>query len=126
MKNGKANTERAEGFVMLPRSAIDRMAAAQLSAAAWRVLVFLMRELLRHGGRDNGQLKAPHRQLVSFGVSASLVSSAIKELEAAGLVRCHRKGQRAANLFELPWVRRAQGGIERRSSATINGGRYAM
>src|SRR5262249_12706559 len=102
------------------------MATTPLSAAAWRVLVFLMRELLRHGGKDNGQLKAPHRQLVSFGVSASLVSSAIKELEAAGLVRCHRKGRRVANPFELPWERRTQERIERRPPATINGGRHAM
>jgi len=126
MTNGKPHAERAEGFVILPRSVVDRMAATPLSAAAWRVLVFLMRELLRHGGWDNGQLKAPHRQLVAFGVSAILVSSAIEELEDAGLVRCHRKGRRAANLFELPWARRPQGRIERRPPATINGGRYAM
>ena len=125
MKNGRANTERREGFVMLPRSVVDRMAATPLSAAAWRVLVFLMRELLRHSGKGNGELKATHRQLIAFGVSASRVSSAIKELEAAELVRCHRKGRRAANLFELPWVRRAEEHIERRPPATTNGDRVA-
>ena len=95
MKTGAdANAERPEGWVKLSRSVVEKMATANLSAAAWRVLVFLMRELLRHGGKGNGQLKAPHRQLVAFGVSASLVSSAIKELEAAGLVRCRRQGRR--------------------------------
>ena len=93
MKNGGMNAERAEGFVKLPRSVIDRMAAAPLSAAAWRVLLFLMRELLRHGGKDNGQLKAPHRQLVAFGISASLVRSAIEELEVAGLVPERQGGE---------------------------------
>jgi hypothetical protein len=124
MKYGEA--ERAEGFVKLPRSVIDRMAAVPLSAAACRVLVFLMRELLRHGGKNNGQLKAPHRQLVEFGISASLVSSAIEELEVAGLVRCTRKG-RAASLFALTWLSHSDEPMkERRPSATINGGRFAL
>jgi hypothetical protein len=124
MKNGRANTERREGFVMLPRSVVDRMAAADLSAAAWRVLVFLMRELLRHGGKGNGKLKATHRQLIAFGVSASLVSSAIKELEAATLVRCDRK-DRATTLFELTWLPRLEAPIETPLAATMIGGRVA-
>ena len=126
MKNGEGIYERAEGFVKLPRSVVDRLAAVQLSAAAWRVLVFLMRELLCQGGKNNGKLKAPHRQLVAFGVSAGLVSSAIKELEAAGLVRCHRQGTKAPNLFQLTWLPCSEGRVEKREPATINGGRFAM
>jgi hypothetical protein len=125
MKNGKAITERREGFVMLPRSVVERMAATLLSAAAFRVLVFLMRELLRHGGKDNGRLKATHRQLVAYGVSASLVSRAIKELETAELVRCHRKGERATNLFELTWLPIAEARTGKYPAATVNGGRVA-
>ena len=59
MKNGKAKIESVEGFVKLPRHVVDQIIAARLSLAAWRLLVFLIRELLRHGGRDNGQLEAP-------------------------------------------------------------------
>src|SRR5829696_5598091 len=117
-----ANAERQEGWIKLPRSVVEQMARANLSAAAWRVLVFLIREHLRHGGKGNGQLRAPHRQLVGFGISASLVSSAIKELEASGLVRCRRQGRRAANLFELPWVSRVHRRVAEQSAATINGG----
>ncbi len=124
--NGGSGVARGEGFVMLPRSVVEQLATAQLSAAAWRVLVFLLREHLRRGGRDNGQLRAPHRQLIAFGISASLVASSIEELEATGLVRCNRQGPRAANLFELTWLPRSQGRIKERPSATSSGGRYAM
>src|SRR4051794_9439042 len=121
MTNGEA--ERTEGFVKLPRSVVERL--GQLSTAAWRVLVFLLLELLRNGGRRNGQLKAPHRQLIASGISASLISSAIKELEAANLVRCRRPRTRAANLFELTWLPRSEGHVRQRLAATINGGRFA-
>jgi DNA-binding transcriptional ArsR family regulator len=120
------HADRTEGFLKLTASAVDQMAATPLSAAAWRVLVFLMRELLHRAGRGNGQLKAPHRQLVAFGVSASLVSRAITELEVAGLVRCHRQGKRIASLFELTWLPLSERRVRERRTATMNGGRVAM
>jgi hypothetical protein len=127
MKSGRPDGERREGFVMLPRSVVDRMVEARLSAAAFRVLVFLMRELLRYGGKGNGQLKAPHRQLIMVGVNASSVSSAIRELEAVGLVRCHRKGKGATSLFELAWLPIAETRIGKHAAAaTMNGGRVAI
>jgi hypothetical protein len=107
MLNGKASTAQAQGWMKLPRDVVERMLAARLSLAAVRLLQFLIREHLRHGGKDNGILEAPHRQLVAVGISAGLVASAIWELEATGLVRCHRRGSRISNLFELTWLPRS-------------------
>jgi hypothetical protein len=105
--NGKAATPQAQGWVKVPRHVVERVLAARLSLAAVRLLLFLMRELLRHGGKYNGLLEAPHRQLVAAGISAGLVASAILELEVAGLVHCYRRGVRISNLFELTWLPRS-------------------
>jgi len=118
MKNGKAKIESVEGFVKLPRHVVDQIIAARLSLAAWRLLVFLIRELLRHGGRDNGQLEAPYRQLVAIGISSALIDSAIRELEGAGLVRCLRGRRRNPNLFELTWLPRLESHQSGRRFAT--------
>jgi hypothetical protein len=107
MMNGKAATPQSQGWVKLPRHVVERMLAARLSLAAVRLVHFLMREHLRHGGKDNGLLQAPHRQLVAIGISAGLVASAILELEAARLIHCHRRGSRVSNLFELTWLPRS-------------------
>ena len=80
----------------------------RFSRAAFRLVLFLIREHLRHGAQENGRLKAPHRQLVAFGISAGLVASTIEETEKAGLVRCHRVGARRATLFELTWLPRSK------------------
>jgi hypothetical protein len=102
MMNSKS--PHVEPFVKLPRHVIERILRERLSLAAMRLLQFLMREHLRRGGRANGCLEAPHRQLVAIGISAGLVSGAILELENAQLVQCHRRGQRMANYFELTWL----------------------
>src|SRR5262245_50451303 len=107
MMNGNASTAQAQGWVKLSRDVVERMLAARLSLAAVRLLQFLILEHLRHGGKENGLLEAPHRQLVALGISAGLVASAIFELEATGLVRCHRRGPRIPNLFELMWLPRS-------------------
>ena len=118
MKNGKSTINSVESFVKLPRHVVDQIIAARLSLAAWRLLAFLIRELLRHGGRDNGQLDAPYRQLVALGISSALIDSAIRELEAAGLVRCIRGRRRIPNLFELTWLPRLEGQQHARKFAT--------
>jgi hypothetical protein len=102
--NGKARVEAVDGWLKLPRYVVERLVAARLSLAATRVLLFLLREHLRHGGQENGKLKAPHRQLVALGIGAGLVVGAIQDLERTGLVRCHRRGRRRPSLFELTWL----------------------
>jgi hypothetical protein len=122
MINGRARVESAGAFVKLTRDVVERMAAARLSLAALRLVLFLIREHLRHGGQENGRLKAPHRQLVAFGISAGLVTSAIEETERAGLLRRRRVGGRRATLFELTWLPRlkhADGDLAPRRKAEL-------
>src|SRR5262249_40227377 len=67
-------------------------------------LMFLMREEARNGGKCNGHLKAPHRQLAAFGIAKNLTATAIHELEAAGLIKVHPHGMRAATTYRLAWL----------------------
>jgi len=82
-----------------------------LSSDAWRSLGngrrfvdFLLLEHLNNGGKDNGRLKAPRRQLELFGLGAHQISNAIEEAERVGLVDCKRPGERKANTYALTWL----------------------
>jgi hypothetical protein len=85
---------------------------ALLRSDAWRsagintrrFIEFLKIEHLNHGGQENGRLKAPHRQLVAFGISKDCVTQAICEAETLGLVDCHRGGLRVATTYALTWL----------------------
>jgi hypothetical protein len=100
--NGKIGVKIGEQFVPLTRSALDRLRA--LGTDARRVVDFLLSEHLSHGGRENGHLKAPHRQLIGCGISSRNVRPAIDEAEAAGLIECYRAGMRTATLYRLTWL----------------------
>ena len=83
-----------------------------LTSDAWRsqgintvrFIHFLLLEHLRHGGQENGKLKAPRRQLRAFGIGARHVSTAIAEAEKLGLVICHKRGMRTATQYRLTWL----------------------
>jgi hypothetical protein len=59
---------------------------------------------MEHGGRRNGELKAPHHQLIVIGIPKNCVMPAIREAEALGLLDCHRGGMRVATTFGLTWL----------------------
>jgi hypothetical protein len=80
-----------------------------LSINARRLLDFLMIEHMRHGGKANGQLAAPRRQLEIFGVGARYVSKAIEECEYVGLVFCRRGVGRAPSRYTLARLPLADG-----------------
>jgi hypothetical protein len=135
MKNGKAKLAPGDAFVKLTRDLVESPALQRLSVNACRFIFFLIREHLRHGGKENCRLKAPHRQLIEYGISAGLVTSAIKESEDTGLVECHRGGMRVATLYGLTWLPRHDGTMpparwksstaQDQKSATTSGGRAA-
>ena len=95
---------KGEQFIKLPRDVLESPAFGSLGINAFRVLRFLMIEHMSHGGRENGNLKAPYRQLVAFGIAARHVTAAIIEAERSGLVRCYRQGPRIATVYELTWL----------------------
>jgi Toprim domain-containing protein len=93
-----------EQFIMLPRRVLGNPAFFQISRHAYRLLLFLMREHLRTGGRHNGRLKAPWRQLRQLGVRRSSIAKAIAELEDAGLIDHWQGGMRVPTTYALKWL----------------------
>jgi hypothetical protein len=98
-----------EQFVMLPRSLLQSAAWRSQSIHARRLIDFLMLEHMSHGGRQNGFLVAPRRQLESFGIHEHFVSTAIAEAESVGLIDCIRGKGRAPSRYTLTWLPRADG-----------------
>jgi hypothetical protein len=98
-----------EQFVMIPRSLLQSTAWRSLSIHARRLIDFLMLEHMSHGGRRNGFLVAPRRQLESFGIHKRFISAAIAEVECVGLVDCVRGKGRAPSRYALTWLPRADG-----------------
>jgi hypothetical protein len=104
-KNGPRT--KTPPFIMLPLALVESDAFRSLSISAYRVLTFLWREHMRKGGQENGKLNAPHRQLVTFGVSPRLIEPAISHLEEIGLVECNRgamRMERVATTYRLMWL----------------------
>ena len=75
-----------------------------LSRGAYRFIDFLAIEHMQNGGRKNGKLKAPHRQLVDRVAGARHVASVIREAEELGFVDCFRGGMRIATTYALTWL----------------------
>ncbi|GAN78022.1 hypothetical protein [Acidisphaera rubrifaciens] len=93
-----------EPFIMLPRSLLCSAAWQDLSLNAMRLVSFLMREHLAHGGRCNGHLIAPHRQLVELGIHPGAVTGTIELASDLGIVDVARGTGRAPNRFTLTWL----------------------
>jgi hypothetical protein len=80
-----------------------------LGISAIRVMQFLMHEHAAHGGRENGNLAAPYRQLEAWGVTAADVRKGLAELYATGFLVQTRQGQRQAggrepSRYALTWL----------------------
>ena len=103
-KNGAA-----EPFIMLPRSLLESAAWQAASINVHRLLWFLMIEHMTHGGRQNGFLVAPRKQLADFGIGAHFISAAIAEACSLGLVDCVRGKGRAPSRYALTWLRLSDG-----------------
>src|SRR5690242_16231849 len=94
-KGAKVHSNR-EPWVWQTRElrASDAWRSAGINAR--RFIDFLLLEHMNHGGKENGLLKAPHRQLEDFGIGARRITDTIREAEGLGLVECHRGGLRVA------------------------------
>jgi hypothetical protein len=102
---------KTEQFMMLPRGLIESDAWRDLTINARRFLDFLMIEHMRHGGRDNGYLLAPRRQLTAFGIGAHYISGAIDEVDRLGLVDCKRGIGRRPSCYSRTWLKVKGGGV---------------
>ena len=102
-------TKAREPFVMTYRSVLESLAWQRLGLQARRFIDFLMLEHLRHGGKRNGSLLAPHRQLVAYGIHPGAVAPAIREAVSAGFVDMVHGTGRAPNRYTLTWLDMADG-----------------
>jgi hypothetical protein len=95
---------KGEAFVKLPRELIESAAWRALGINARRFLDFLLIEHMNHGGKANGKLLAPRRQLEQFGIGSHFISSAIDDCERAQLVDCRRGVGRQPSVYSLTWL----------------------
>src|ERR1700704_4986920 len=100
---------KSESFVKLYRELSESASWRELSINARRLLDFLMIEHMRRGGKQNGFLLAPRRQLEIFGIGARHVSQAIEEVERAGFVDCRRGIGRRPSVYALTWLQLSDG-----------------
>lgn len=103
-------------WVWLPLDLIESDAWRSASINVRRLLDFLMREHMRHGGAENGKLKAPQAQLRVYGIGARYIAQAIDDAITLGLVECRYadgqtrgvercdKQERVPLIYTLTWL----------------------
>jgi hypothetical protein len=96
-------------FVKLPRDLLDSLILSLLRINTWRLLCFLMREHLHHGGQENGLLLAPREQLEEYGIGAHFISDAVDQAEQLGLIDCERGAGKRPSRYGLTWIKRHDG-----------------
>ena len=98
----------ADHWAWQPLDLVASPVWSALSINARRVLDRLMVEQVAQGGVANGELCVSYDQFVEAGCSRRLVSTAIAELEAAGVLAVRRRGRIAGenlpNLYRLTWL----------------------
>jgi hypothetical protein len=90
-------------YIWLTRELLASDAWRSLGINSRRFIDFLLIQQMGKGGQENGRLIAPDRQLRAFGIGEHQVSTAIKQVEAVGLVDCFRGGMRVATRYALTW-----------------------
>ena len=95
---------KGEAWIWLTRDLLASDAWRTMSGRARKVIDFLMLEHMAKGGRHNGKLKAPYRQLEECGITPRLVRTSIAEAEELGLIECGRGGMRVATTYGLTWL----------------------
>lgn len=85
-----------EPFVWISAELLVSPAWRAKSINCMRLIEFLMREHMAHGGKENGNLAAPYDQLQAWGIGRRLIRPAIEEAEALRLIEVRRGGKRNA------------------------------
>ena len=91
-------------WIGIPLEVVESDAWRSLGINAHRLVGFLMREYMRHRGKENGKLKAPRMQLATFGINRGEISRAITQAEELGIIECQRNGLRTASTYALTWL----------------------
>jgi hypothetical protein len=95
---------RGQSWIWITRDILESSAWRSLSINARRFIDFLLIEHMKHGGRKNGQLLAPRRQLEEAGIGSHFVSPAIEETVSRGFVLVKRGRGRQPNIYAITWL----------------------
>ena len=104
MKGQKINGQ----FVPLPRQLVISAAWRATSLNARHMLDHLIEEHLSHGGKRNGCLLAPRRQLEQL-MHRNAVTNTINELQRLGLIDLKSGLGRKPSTYALTWLHHADG-----------------
>jgi len=103
--SGKAGgPPKGQAWVWQTRDLLSSAAWRSLGINARRLIDFLLIEHMSHGGKENGRLLAPRRQLWKAGIGNHFVSEAIEEAVALGIVDVKRGIGRLASTYTLNWL----------------------
>jgi hypothetical protein len=106
----KPNSAAAkEQFIKMPRGLMSSDAWLSMRAGHLKIISAICEEHMRKGGKENGNLKATHRQLAALGIWPGDVARLIRDLEEWGLIECQRGGMRTPIRYALTWLPRAGG-----------------
>lgn len=109
MTKKPTNTAPKEQFIKMPRGLMASDAWLSMRGGHLKIISFLCEEHMRRGGKQNGNLKAPQRQLYKLGIWTRAVAGLIDDLEKRGLIACQRGGMRSPILYTLTWLPTADG-----------------
>jgi hypothetical protein len=93
-------------WVWFTRELLNSDAWRALGLNARRLIDFLLIEHMKRGGKANGKLVAPWRQLRKFGIGDHFIAAAIEQCEHVGLIDCRRGVGRRPTFFALTWLPR--------------------
>ena len=96
-------------FVQVARDLLESKAWKAMGLNDRRALDFLMLEYLRQGGKRNGRLVAPRRQLEQHGINRNAVTDTINNLQRLGLIDLQVGVGRRPHLYGLTWLHHADG-----------------
>lgn len=117
LRAGKAKRWNFEGqFLGHPIALRESPVWPALNWPARKILDFIEREHLHHGGAENGRLLAPHAQLRARGISGRKIKPGLDLLEALGVIRCTSDGYRLggrpkAATYALTWYPTVDGAL---------------
>jgi hypothetical protein len=106
----KRKSQVAGQFVWRPRQLIESPAMRVLSRVAHLALTRLEVEHMDHGGAENGRLPTTYQQFEEWGIHPRFVASALRELQALGIVEITRHGyagaadKRSPSLYRLTYL----------------------
>lgn len=106
----KRKSQIAGQFISRPRQLVESPAMRVLNRSAHLALMRIEVEHMSHGGAENGKLPVTYQQFEAWGIHPNFVASALRELQALGIIEVTRHGyagvadKRAPSLYRLTYV----------------------